>query len=124
MAYITSRLATGVEYTFYEKGANGINQVVDVISVNGGADVINKRSLETPYGVVTEISDDKLAKLKSHPVFQKHLEDGYIVIQTVEKEADKIAKDENNELKKDNSKQLTEKDYTKKGKKAPKSKKA
>ena len=123
MAYLTSRLAAGVDYTFYEKGANGINQVVDVISVNGGADVINKKSLDTPYGVVTQIDDERLAKLKTHPVFKQHLKEGYIVINTVEKEAEKIAKDENNNLKQDNSKQLTDKDYTKKGRKKPTTKK-
>ena len=123
MSYITSRLSAGVDYTFYTKGANGINQVIDVISINGGADVINKKSLDTPYGVVTELTDEQIAKLKTHPVFQKHLEDGYVCINSTESEANKIVKNEENDLKKDNSKQLTEKDYTKKGKKAPKSKK-
>ena len=123
MAYITSRLANSVDYTFYTRGANGINQVTDVITVNGGADVINKSTLVTPSGVVTEIPDEKLDRLKSHPVFKQHLEAGHVVIQTTEREAEKIAKDEQNDLNKDNAKQLTKKDYKKANKKAPKTNK-
>lgn len=119
MAFITSKLATTVNYTFYTKGENKINVVTDTITVDGGAGVINKRSLETPQGVVTEISDDKLEKLKSHPVFQAHLRNGYITIIGEMKEAKKAEKN----LQADNSKQLTPDDYEKKNKKKPSTKK-
>ena len=118
MNYITSKLASSVDYTFYKMGENKINIVVDTIHLNGGADVINKKSLETPEGVVTELDDEKLEKLLSHPVFKRHLEDGYVTILKSEKEAKKAP----TTLKEDKSKQLTTKDYTKKGKKAPKAK--
>ena len=118
MNYITSKLASSVDYTFYKMGENKINIVVDTIHLNGGADVINKKSLETPEGVVTELDDEKLEKLLSHPVFKRHLEDGYVTILKSEKEAKKAP----TTLKEDKSKQLTPKDYTKKGKKAPKAK--
>lgn len=119
MAYIASKLAAAVDYAFYTKGANKINVVTDTIHVNGGADVINKRSLETPQGVVTEIDDEKLDKLKSHPVFKKHVADGFITILANEKDAKKAEKD----LEKDKSRQLTPDDYEKKGKKKPTTKK-
>ena len=119
MSFITSRLATSVNYTFYTKGANNINVVTDTITVKGGADVINKKSLETPQGVVTELTDEQIDKLKSHPVFKQHLKGGYITIVSTEKEAKKVE----TELQEDKSKQLTPKDYTKKGKKSPKAKK-
>jgi hypothetical protein len=117
--FITSKLASSVDYTFYTKGENGINVVTDIITINGGADVINKKTLQTPQGIVTEVADDILEKLKSHPVFQTHLKNGYITILSSEKEANKADKD----LKEDKSKQLTPKDYTKKGKKAPRTSK-
>ena len=119
MSFITSRLATSVNYTFYTKGANNINVVTDTITVKGGADVINKKSLETPQGVVTELTDEQIDKLKSHPVFKQHLEGGYVAIVATVKEAKKVE----DVLKEYKSKQLTPKDYTKKGKKTPKAKK-
>lgn len=119
MAFITSKLAAGVDYAFYTQGENKINVVTDTISINGGADVINKRSLDTPSGVVTELTDEQLDKLKSHPLFQTHLQNGYITIMESEKEAKKADKD----LKEDNSRQLKPSDYEKKGKKKPTTKK-
>lgn len=119
MNYITSKLATSVDYTFYTKNENGINIITDTITVKGGADVINKRSLETPQGIITELDDKQLEKLKSHPVFKTHLENGYIAILSTEKEAKKVE----TELKEDASKQLTPNDYKKQNKKAPRTKK-
>ena len=108
MAFITSKMQP-VDYDFYQMGPNKINTVVDSIHLNGGADVVNKRTLETPTGVITEISDDKLEKLKSHPVFQIHLKNGYVSILGTEKEA-KIA---DKDLKEDKSSQITPADYEK-----------
>lgn len=108
MAFITSKMAAPVVYAFYAQGPNGIMQVVDTIKINGGADVITK-ALVTPQGIVTEIDDDKLDKLKSHPVFQKHLENGAVSIQGTEKEAKKAEK----ELEQDKSAQITPDDYEK-----------
>ena len=107
MAFITTKLSAGVKYSFYEPSAGKINRIVDEIEILGGADVINRRSLETPSGIVTEIEDEKLEKLKTHPVFQTHLKNGYITILSSEKEAKKADKD----LIKDNSSQLTPEDY-------------
>jgi len=127
MAYITSRMAGGVDYAFYKKGANGINVVTETISVGGGADVIDKRTLITPTGIVTFIDDDKLEKLKSHPLFQQHLACGAVTIKDTEKAANKAGE----ELEKDKSSQITPEDYEKGndkkemigGKKKPKSNK-
>lgn len=109
MAYLTSRLSAGVDYAFYERGENGINRVVETISIGGGADVIDKRTLITPDGVVTFIEDAKLEKLKSHPIFRQHLENGYITIKDSEKAAEKAGE----KLEKDKSSQITPDDYEK-----------
>lgn len=109
MGFITSKMAAPVTYAFYTKGANRINVVTDEITVNGGAGVINKRSLETPQGVVTELTDEQIDKLKSHPVFKMHLTNGAVAILGTEKEAKKAEED----LKKDKSSQLTPEDYEK-----------
>ena len=107
--FITSKLAAPVTYAFYEMGANKVNIVVDSITIKGGADVINKRSLETPQGVVTELTDEQIEKLKSHPVFKTHLENGYVSILGSEKEAKQAPKD----LQEDKSSQIQPEDYEK-----------
>lgn len=109
MGFITSKMAAPVTYAFYTQGANRINIVTDEITINGGAGVINKRSLETPQGVVTELPDEKIDKLKSHPVFKIHLANGAVAILGTEKEAKKADKD----LEVDKSSQLTPEDYEK-----------
>lgn len=109
MAFITSKMAAPVKYTFYTLGANKINIVTDEITVNGGADVINKRSLDTPSGVVTEVTDEQLDKLKSHAVFKMHLANGAVAILGTEKEAKKA----DTGLEKDKSSQITPEDYEK-----------
>lgn len=109
MGFITSKMAAPVTYAFYTQGANRINIVKDEITINGGAGVINKRSLETPQGVVTELPDEKIDKLKSHPVFKIHLANGAVAILGTEKEAKKADKD----LEVDKSSQLTPEDYEK-----------
>lgn len=105
--YITSRLASGVNYAFYEKQPNGINKVVKEISIKGGSDVIDKKTLITPMGVITEIEKADLDELMQHPVFKTHLENGYISIN----ENEKAAKTAGEKLEKDKSSQITDDDY-------------
>lgn len=107
MAFITSKMAAGVTYAFYTQGENKINVVTDQITIDGGAGVINKRTLETPQGVVTEVTSEQLEKLKSHPLFQLHLKKGAVAILGTEKEAKKADKD----LKEDKSSQIKPEDY-------------
>lgn len=107
--YITSRLAGGVDYAFYKKNPGGINIVDKTISIKGGSDVVDKKTLITPMGVVTELSKDDFDLLKTHPVFKTHLENGYITIKDNEKAAEKAGE----KLEIDKSSQITEEDYEK-----------
>lgn len=109
MAFVTSKMAAGVKYAFYAQNENKINVVTDVIEIKGGADVINKRSLDTPQGVVTELTDEQIDKLKSHPVFKIHLANGAVAILGTEKEAKKAE----TELEEDKSSQIKPADYEK-----------
>lgn len=105
--YITSRLSSGVDYAFYGKTPGGINKVEKTISIKGGSDVVDKKTLLTPQGVVTELSKDDLDLLKTHPVFKMHLENGYITINENEKAAIKAGE----KLEVDKSSQITDEDY-------------
>lgn len=117
MPYVLSKLSNSTTYNQYTKGANGLNIVTKHITIVGGADVTDK-NLIMPDGVITKISDEDLATLLNNKVFQNHLVRGYVkyykVRPNVEKEAQKMTKD--------NSKQLTPADYTDAGKKEPEAK--
>jgi len=113
--YIMSKMTANVNYAVYTKGARGINEVKQIISVRGGADVVDKKTLVTPEGVLTVVSDEDYAKLQDNPIFKRHLERGVLKISTNESNAEKSSA----ELTKDKSAQLTPKDYKKQGKKKP-----
>ncbi len=114
--YIVSKMAANVNYAIYTKGARGINEVKQVITIRGGADVIDKKTLVTPEGVLTPVTDDEFAKLQDNPIFLRHIERGVLKVCTNERNAEKSSV----ELTKDDSAQLTPKDYKKQGKKRPK----
>ena len=114
--YIASKMAANVNYAIYTKGQNGINVVKQVITINGGADVMDKKTLITPEGVVTVLSDEDFSKLQSNPIFVSHMERGVLKVCSNERNAENVSK----ELTKDTSAQLTPKDYKKQGKKKPK----
>ena len=113
MPYITSTMGCGVNYAIYGKTAGGLSVIKKEIAINGGANVINK-VFATPNGVVTKVTDEELELLEAHPLFRKHKAAGFIKVSKTEKL-------DTSDLKaKDNSAQLVEKDFTSKGRKAPK----
>lgn len=113
MPYITSTMGCGVNYAIYGKSAGGLPVVKKEITINGGANVINK-VFATPNGVVTQVSDADLELLEAHPLFKRHKEAGFIKVTKTEK-VDVVGLES-----KDKSAQLVEGDFTKKGRKAPK----
>ncbi len=114
--YIMSKMSANVNYAIYTKGAKGLNEVKQIITVNGGADVVDKKTLVTPEGVLTVVSDEDFAKLQDNPIFKRHLDRGVLSISSNERNAQKSSV----ELTKDDSAQLTPKDYKRQGKKKPK----
>ena len=110
MPYIISKLANAQCYTQWVKGVNNINQLVSKVEIKGGADVINKKTLETPQGVVTEVTEQQLEILKQNCDFQKHFKNGFLTIIENKPSEEKVA-EKAEKLKKDASKQKTKKDY-------------
>lgn len=118
MPYILSKLANTQVYTQYAKGMNNLNIPVKTVVVQGGADVTNKNFI-TPEGVITKVSADDLESLKANRDFQRHIERGVVKYFGTNPNMDK----EVSKMEKDNSKPLTPEDYTKQGKKTPKTEK-
>lgn len=117
MAYIVSHQAQSVDFVEYIKQNSGLQKAERVITINGGADVINKKTLETPRGVVTEVSDKDLAFLKTQYLFNLFVENGSLEIVEDEKKAQKKAKEKAKV--KDKGAQLTAQDFKDAGKEPP-----
>lgn len=90
MAFVVSKLSSDVEYSFYATFAekNFVrNHVKKTILIKGGAGVVNSRTLIAPdgKGVFTEVSDEEIEMLKTHPVFKKHEARGFVAVVASEK---------------------------------------
>lgn len=119
MPYIISKLASGVDFNLYEKGKNNKYIRKGVITIHGGTGIADKRTLVTPDGVVTKVSDMELAALKKDVTFVRMERDGMLKITNSNpSNLEKAVSD----MTKDKSAQLTPEDYTKAGKKPPRTK--
>lgn len=115
--FIVSRASQDNEYVFWGSTANGMRTVKKSILIKGGANVMDKTTMTTPNGVVTEISDEDWEALKEHSAFKRHMERGFVEVMQEEKKARESSKKKS--TKKDGSAQLTPKDFEDKGQKAP-----
>lgn len=63
-----------------------------VVEINGGANLATRRTLDTPRGVVTEITEEQYAALKSDSLsFGNHIENGFVTADTKKADANKVA---------------------------------
>lgn len=107
MPYIYSTMAAPVAYTGKaDVSNNDLPRTPRRVTIAGGAGIANK-NLITPLGVVTEVTDDELAFLKTDEVFNRHVERGVLVIQVKKSEVEKVAPD----MVQDESSPLTPADY-------------
>ena len=122
MPYIVSSLSSDNRYAFYEKTNGNVLRVKREILIKGGANVTDKKTLITPNGAVTEVSEEELELLKTNVGFKNHLEKGFLKI--VETSNKYKAEEAAEKMKaKDKSAQRTPADYEKEGKKAPRTRK-
>lgn len=105
MPYVYSTLATSMRYTIWSepehKHALPIRE--QIILVKGGAGIANKHFV-TPRGVRTEVTDEQLELLKKDKIFQMHMKNGFVTIDSVSLPPEKMAKQMNED---DKSKPLT-----------------
>jgi hypothetical protein len=98
--FVCSKLASDNAYTCYAKDATGGKQLpraLRVVLIHGKANVIDKKLLVTPQGVVTTITEDQLEDVrKFSAAFRRHEERGFLKILSRnpgQKEVDKIGGD-------------------------------
>jgi|ERR1043165_1729039 hypothetical protein len=91
--YIYSTLAQNTAYAFYKTivEKNDLLEIERVIEIKGGAGVADKNFI-TPSGKVTKIIDEEYELLKTNPVFQQHVKNGFIIAQKTNSDIDTIIK--------------------------------
>ena len=109
--YIISRESASVEFPRYVKTKTGVEANSSVI-IKGGVGVIDKKTFETPNGVITEVTKEELEFLKTQSLFNEKVENGSYEIVEGEKKASEKAK---KRTKKDKGAQLTAKDFEEAG---------
>lgn len=87
--HVISTLGANMEYTEWVNNA-GMNSALKSVTVRGGAGIAN-RSLVTPEGVRTQVSDEDAAFLAKHGMFKFHQERGHVKIVSMERDPDSIA---------------------------------
>lgn len=94
MPYVYSTLPCGVIYNGYrdESNINGVPVVTRGVEIKGGAGVADQHFI-TPNGVVTSVTDEELAFLQTHDLFNMHLLNGYLKVEGKEKPVDKVVSD-------------------------------
>lgn len=79
--YVYSTLSASVMYNLYgEAAAGNTPPILGTVHVKGGAGVMGEYHLETPRGVVTEITQEQADILRRDPVFLMHEKNGYVAI--------------------------------------------
>lgn len=116
MKYIYSTLTGSQEYVQWARGKNEMSRKVGSILIKGGANLPPK-TLVTPRGVLTALSDEDHDLICKSHVFQTHLKGGFIVVEDKPAESpDQVASDMTS---RDHSAPLTSQDFTEAGRNPP-----
>lgn len=110
MKLVLSTLSAPQSVCLTQKAPNGALRIVKRIMLNGGANVIDRRTLLTPQGIITEVSDKDFDLLKETDFWKRQEKAGYLrVVET--KDAAEDTKKAGLKTK-DRSSQKTEKDFS------------
>lgn len=111
--YVYSTMSADVAYVKFNASPAGVKTPAKKIVIAGKANIADKR-LDTPKGKVTEVSDEDYTSLQEIPLFQLHVKNGFIKVESRKKEVEKVVGVDMSA--KDKSAPKTPKDY--KGKKS------
>ena len=119
MRYVASKLSFDQKFVFYAKGDVRAPAVeIGSVVVRGRQNVRDPHTLVMPTsGAITEVTDEDAARLVADPMFADYRKNGMMEILNTGGDAKRAAKDL---AEKDGAAQLTESDFKKKGRRAPK----
>jgi hypothetical protein len=106
--YVYSTLSNSQAYTNYTKTPADIMIAQDPVVIAGGANVVDRKHLITPRGVMTKINDDQLAYLEQNEGFLQHKAEGHISVSSANVDVEVAAADMAG---RDTSAPLVEQDY-------------
>lgn len=89
---IYSTMTADVDYTFWDSSRVQIGQQLiteRVLRINGKANLATK-TLLTPRGAVTMITQEELDLLNSNPVFVQHLKNGFVAVEAYTPDVDSV----------------------------------
>lgn len=109
MKLILSTLSSPNRLVFTQNRANGSKEVVKSILINGGANVVDKRTMITPAGVITELTDEEYAMVISSAWYKRQNAGGFV--RPVESKSEAEEPKKKGMKSKDNSAQKTDSDY-------------
>ena len=92
MPYIFSTKTSDTIYSGFEFGNNDVPKRTWSILIKGGAGIASKH-LVTPLGVATSVTDAELAQLKGNRVFNIHLANNFLSVQSKEHSVEKVVPD-------------------------------
>lgn len=118
MPLIFSTMTAAVTYTDWKKSPGGLSIAGAQVTIKGGANVADRRTIITPRGIGTQVTDAELEFLKGDPTFLMHEKNGFISVDSVAdiRDGDKAASGMEG---RDDSAPDVEQDYTAAGEKAP-----
>lgn len=89
--FVYSTLSNDNRYLNHAPGGADLKEPIgDGVLIKGGANIPDGR-LETPFGVVTRISEDELAYLNENYLFGLHQKNGFITVRKDKVEAEVAA---------------------------------
>ena len=95
MPYVYSTKTSATAYALYNMPDEGVKSppILDrIITIKGGAN-LSDGHFQTPKGVSTKVSDEDLTALEQHPVFKRHCDRGFLVVDKKKSPSEKVAKD-------------------------------
>ena len=106
--HVYSTLTNSQEYPVYTKSPQGDNLVGATVHIKGGAHRAEK-TLVTPLGMLTSISERALEHLQTSPVFREHVKMGRITVRRDQVDIEKAVADHDSF--KDQSAPITPEDF-------------
>lgn len=118
MPLLFSTMTGAVTYTDWKLSPGGLSIAGASVTIKGGANVADRKTIITPRGIGTSVTDAELAFLETDPTFKMHKKNGFITIDSVAdiRDADLAAADMEG---RDDSAPDVEQDYLAEGQKPP-----
>jgi hypothetical protein len=110
MPWVYSTATNDTIFTEYSEAVDGMLPVAKRwVTVKGGANLPERRTLITPYGIGTEISKSDAEFLSNDNLFNTMVKNGFMKLMVLKYDAEKVAADMKS---RDGSSPLVPQDYT------------